>query len=777
MSLMAGSSIGHYAVVSLIGAGGMGEVYRARDTRLDRDVALKVLSRGLQADEDALRRFEQEARAVAALSHPNILAIHDFAVHEGLPYTVTELLEGESLRERIARGPLGWREATELAIAIAEGIASAHQKGIVHRDLKPENVFLTKDGRVKILDFGLARSAHEGALPAGPHDPSAPTRATPTDHGLVLGTIGYMSPEQARGLPVGKASDIFSLGCVLYEVLTGRRAFDGPTPTDTLAAVLHDPPAPLSASGRHAPPELARIVTHCLEKNPAVRFQSSRDLAFALRAVLNDSGVQQTAASRARGARALSMAVLPFANESGDADLEYLAEGLTESLINTLAQLPRTRVVPRGVVFRHKGRVIDPRAMGVELNATRLVTGRVVARAGQISVQVELVDAETESQIWGQRYVRPLDDLFALQLQLADEISDALRGRLRPKAKTRGKAAGAPRGEARAPESEAYQEYLRGRHAWNRWSPEGFAQAIEHFERAIDRDPAFASAWAGLADGLGAAGYFGHLPAGRAMPRAVAAAERAIAIDASLAEGHAALAMARFFWQWDFTGAREAFDRAFSLNPHYALARVYRSLFFASQGQFDESVAEARRAEQADPLSPVSVSSVGWALLFAGRIDEAHAHLHGVLDDRPESADALGMMIGVHEELGDFAGAVVYARRWARLMGVDFDGTAALQGMNAADGTQGYWRSRVALLEAGMCQGGPHLWARAECHAALGESDVALDCLEAAFEERIGALVFLAIDRRFAPLHGKPRFERLRDRIGLPKVGPAPRAR
>lgn len=765
MRFESGTRVGPYEILTAIGSGGMGEVYRARDLRLDREVAVKVLAGRLERDADAMARFEREAKAVAALSHPNILAIHDFAVEAGRPYTVTELLDGESLRERLEHGSISWREAAQYGVGMAEGLAAAHAKGIVHRDLKPENVFLTRDGRIKILDFGLARSIHEAWLSASV-DAGARTITVSSDTGVILGTLGYMSPEQARGLPAAVTTDIFSLGCVLYELISGRRAFDRATTGDTLAAVLHADPEPLSGTGRDVPPELSRIVIHCLEKDPDRRFQSARDVAFALQAVLNDSSVAAGPRTQSkRGHRAV--AVLPFANATDDPDLDYLSDGLSESLINALSQLPRLRIVPRAVVFRYKGRTIDPAAVGIELNASTLVTGRVTARGGITTVQAELIDIETNAQLWGQRFVRPSSDVFTVQEELAESIAEALRGKLsRPRPN--------PRRTARKPDATAYEHYLRGRHAWDHWTPQGFAQAIEHFEAAIERDPLFAEGWAGLGDALGAAGYFGFLPPADAMARAETAAKHAIALDSTLAEGHSVHAVSLLFGRWDFAGAGRAFARALKLNPRYALGRAYYSLYLNTQCRFDEALASAREAEKLDPVSSVNLMSVAWALHFEGRHQEALSQLQRILTFDPNAQTAHGMLVATYERQRDFDGAMKHIAEWIRISGLPVDSVSTLRESFTQGGPEGYWRTRLALVDSGEHRYGPIELIRAELLIQLNDLEAALDELERAVAKRLGPMVFLAADPCFAPLRSHPRYQALCREVGVAPPGTRP---
>jgi eukaryotic-like serine/threonine-protein kinase len=484
---LAGTRFGRYEVVGLLGAGGMGEVYRAADPQLGREVAIKILPRETTGDPQALARFHREARIIAALSHPNLLSVYDFGEHQGLSYTVIKLLEGETLRGRLKRSPPDWRATAEIAAAVAEGLAAAHFQKIVHLDLKPENIFLTHpaDGspsRTVILDFGLARR-----MPSGVGKKE--TALAITEAGMVMGTVAYMSPERARGEPAGAASDIFSLGCVLYEMLAGHPPFQRPTHADVLSAILRDEFTPLSGI---IPSDLIRLVTSCLEKVPERRCHSARFLASSLRSILAGNLLPGATAAHARESLIDSLAVMPFQNTSGSPDTDFLSDGITESLINSFSCLPGLRVVARSRVFRYKDKDIDAGTLGRELGVRALLTGRVLQRGETLRVQAELVDAASETQVWGERFQGTPADILAFEEEIAAQIAARLRPRLRS-GERRLKRTGDP---------QAYRFYLQGLHQWHQRTGSSLAQALDYFERAIQADPEYALPYQGLAEAL-----------------------------------------------------------------------------------------------------------------------------------------------------------------------------------------------------------------------------------------------------------------------------------
>ena len=654
MSLPSGTRLGPYEIVQAIGSGGMGDVYRARDTRLERDVAVKVLPERFARDAEAKMRFEREAKAVAALTHPNILSIHDYGSDGGAAYSVTELLVGETLRRRILEGPIPWRKAIEIGAAIADGLAAAHAKGIIHRDLKPENIFLTTDGRVKILDFGIAQLVKQEPVPEGVDPTSLPTAPMKTDPHSVVGTAGYMAPEQLRGEPVDATTDIFSLGALLYEMTTGRPAFIRATVIDSLSAILADNPDVFAVSERLIPYELARVIQRCLEKKRTERFQSARDLAFALRAIGTSSALTfETPSERKRkrwiwAATALlvlfaaggyaylrngfvgdfsvvrnplprrhrSIAILPFINATGDREAEYLSDGITETLINTLARVPGLRVMSRTSVFHYKNKPVNPVSVGRELRVSAVVVGRIETAGDRLIVSAELVDASDNALIWGSRYPAAQSDLFGVQQAIASDIARSLRiqvgGREQQLFAKR-----------QTTDPRAYELYLKGRFQWNKRNAEGMYAAIALFNRAIEIDPQYALAYAGIADCYNLLDIWANLPTSETFPRAKAAAQKALSIDDQLAEAHTSLAYAIHTYERDWPAAERAYKRAIELNPNYATAHQWYAELLTAMGRFPEAEEQGKKALDLDPMSPIINAVVAWNYTMARRYDAA----------------------------------------------------------------------------------------------------------------------------------------------------------
>lgn len=761
--LPAGTRLGPYEVLTPLGRGGMGEVYRARDLRLDRDVAIKVLPEGTALDPQRLARFEREARAVAALAHPNILVLYDIGREQGIPYAVMELLEGTTLRGRLAGTTLPWREVLEIGAAVAEGLAAAHAKGIIHRDIKPENLFLTTSGAVKILDFGLARVEAQPST-------QAETVAYDLAHtalGSILGTVGYMAPEQIRGLVVDARGDLFALGCVLYEAMAGRHPFRRPTAADTAAAILHDEAPALSKLGVSVPEEVERIVCQCLAKEPARRFPSARDLAFALSACLSSSGISPglppTAVCpppRRRRAAIPSLAVLPLVNATADPDTEYLSDGLTESIINCLSQLPGLRVMARSSVFRYKGQDADVREVGRALKVRAVLTGRLFQRGPRLILRAELVDVRTGTQLWGAQYDRPLAEILALEEVVAQEIAEKLHQRLTGDQKRR-------LVRPRTANAEAYQCYLKGRYHWNKRTAEGLKKSITWFEQALEHDPTYAAAYAGIADAYLNLGGWGHVPFREAYPLAKAAAARALAIDDTLAEAHVSLAMVQKEYDWDWVAAGRGYERALALNPGYAVAHQWYGEYLAALGRHDEAIAALQRAAELDPLSLIIQATLGRHGYYAARrYGEAIAQLRKTLELGEDFWVAHLWLSLAYAQAGQLPEAVAEARTACHLD----DNPEALAGLGYALGLTGQRReAEETLTEAQRLSSQRYVSpvVPALILIGLGEHSQALDWLERAHADRAQMMSELRSEPAFDPLRADPRFADLLHRVGL----------
>jgi TolB-like protein/Tfp pilus assembly protein PilF len=750
----------------------MGEVYRARDPRLNRDVAIKVLPERLAKDPQALARFESEAKAVAALSHPNILAIFDVGADRGVTYAVTELLEGETLRCQLGRAALPWRKAVEIGIAIADGLAAAHSKGIVHRDLKPDNIFLTSDGRVKILDFGLARWIAPSTC-----DPA--DTPTLTQENVILGTAGYISPEQLRGKPADARSDIFSLGCVLYEMVAGRRAFSGETSAQTLAAILETQPPELATTGKQVPAGLENVITNCLEKNPQQRFHSAHDLALALRATLGGAATTKPFPTRwvaacvavialaaivywfaVRAKPIDSLAVMPFVNVGGDPNTEYLSDGVTESLINNLSELPKLRVVPRSLVIAYKGRDMDPGKVGRDLHVRAILTGRVVQRGDGLHIQTELVDAAEVSQLWGRQYDRKFTEILAVQEDIAKQVAEKLH--LRPTGEQQKQM-----GRRATENTEAYQLYLKGRYYWNRRTAELLKKANDYFQQAIDKDPSYGLAYAGLAESYCLFNYYEVLPPSESCPKATAAAMKALKIDETLAEAHAALGWIKMSCDWDWPGSEREFKRALEINPNYGTARVWYGNYFEAIGRLDDAIAERRRALEAEPLSLIISAVLGHTLYNLRRYDQAIEELRKTLDMDPSFVEAHFYLGTVYEQKAMFAEAVAEFRQALKTSGGAPRFVGALGHAYAISGQRRMAQESLVQLKEQSKQRYVTSYDIAVVYIGLKERDQTLKYLEMAFEDRSWWLCWLRVDPRFDAIRSDPRYQDLLRRMHL----------
>ena len=664
--LASGDVLAHYRVLSPLGSGGVGQVYLAEDVRLGRRLALKVLSPRARRDEEVLRRFEREARTISALNHPNILTIYDIGHVGGTQFLATEYIDGITLRSLLERGRLDVRRALDIALQVAQALAAAHEAGVIHRDLKPENVMIRPDGFVKVLDFGLAKLTEQASFAAGG---DTPTRLVDTKDGVVMGTFRYMAPEQARGGELDARADLFALGVLVYEMLAGEPPFTGATAADVVGAILLREPRPL-ARAAGVPEDLHRLVATALRKDRNERYQSCAALIADLRAVVRglDTGPDLDAPMRSlaleggtivsrtppfgagsdspagrlgrtprrrRSRRAISsLAVLPLVNRSLDEELDYLGDGLTESLINSLSQLPRLRVMARSTVFRYKGQSADPRIVGRDLDVQAVLTGHVVHRGDVFTVGAELVDVDDGAQLWGVSLNRRNSDVFVLQAEIAEELITALRLQLTGDERRR-------LAKRYTTSAEAYQLYLRGRYFLNQRTGEALGSARVLFERAVAADPDYALAYAGLADCCSLIAVSLRTSfVSQLVEQARAAAVKSLELDERLAEGHASLAFVKFRFDWDWQGAEAEFAIALDLNPGHAPSRQWHAMYLASRARFDAALAEMRRALELDPLSLVIQTGIGRILHFGGRFDEAIDQYGHVIATNPAFAQA-----------------------------------------------------------------------------------------------------------------------------------------
>ncbi len=799
----------------------MGEVFLAEDSRLNRRVALKVLPETFAADKDRLRRFEQEARAASALNHPNILTVHEFGTENGLHFLATELIEGETLRERMSSGELSLSEALNIAEQTAFALSAAHAAGIIHRDLKPENIMIRRDGIVKVLDFGLAKLTEKKEVAL---DNEAATRALiQTKAGVVMGTVGYMSPEQAKGKDTDERTDIWSLGVVLYEMICSELPFTGETANERIASILKSEPMPVSHYVSDVPKELERIIGKSLRKNREERYQHIKDLWLDLKDIKQDlafqnklerttppnreesktqtlnatttdvahttssaeyiaSGIKQHKRSFGAGLLILlvaavglgywffahrsanatqieSIAVLPFVNEGANADTEYLSDGMTETLISNLSQIPKLNIKARSSVFRYKGKETDAQTVGKELNVQAILNGRVVQRGDELVLYLELVDAMTGNRIWGDQYNKKLANLVSLQAEIARDVSDKLRVRLSGADEQR-------LAKNYTENTEAYKLYLQGRFYWNKRSPDGFRKAIEYFKQAIALDPNYALAYTGLADSYSLLPVFDNKATRReTMPLAKEAALKALSLNDNLAEAHVSLAPVLSDYDGDWAGAEQHYKRALELNPSYPTAHQWYGEMLVREGRFDEGLAETRRALELDPFSLITNLVLGINLNAARRYDEAINQIRKTLELDPNFADANHFLFEAYSNKGMYGEAVASYSKQMALEGELLSEIEATKDAFNKSGWNGFLRHRINYLESRRDK--VFAGEVASFYAGLGERDKAFAWLEKAYEDRNEGLTLLKVDAQFDNLRSDPRFQDLLRRVGF----------
>jgi eukaryotic-like serine/threonine-protein kinase len=833
--LSPGTKLGRYEIRSQIGKGGMGEVYLAEDTQLHRKVALKVLPADVASSQDRMRRFNQEATAAAALNHPNIAHIYEIGEQAGVNFIAMEFVSGETLRDLIHHQQTDLPKLLRHLQHVAEGLAKAHAAGIVHRDLKPDNVMITRDGHAKILDFGLAKLIEPQKLSNTSSQMATAIMPQQSQPGTVLGTVGYMSPEQAQGRTseIDQRSDIFSFGCMLYEAATGQKAFAGADAIDTLNKIIREPTPLVSEIRSDAPGDLQRIIRRCLAKDPDDRYQTIKDVAIELKELrremaatapdktdAQDSRSQptepasvatnsqlpadsNTAHSAVPSTGALSadsvvtgikrhklaiglglvvlillgfgivvllparntkteidsIAVLPFANVGGNADTEYLSDGLTESLINNLSQLRNLNVKSRSSVIRYKNKDVEPQLVGKELGVQAVLLGRMSQRGDDLTLNLELVEARTGNQIWGEQYNRKLSDLVVVQSEITRDVLEKLRQRLTSTEQQRVT-------KNYTANAEAYQLYLQGRFYWNKRTAESYQKAIDYFRQAIAKDPNYALAYTGLADCYSFLSSQGIRSPQDVFPLAKDAATKAIEIDNSLSEAHTSLAYVKLYYDWDWAEAEREYKRAIELNPNYATPHHGYAYLLISSGRTEEAIAEIRKAEAIDPLSVLFQTDHGEYYFFARRPDEAIAQLQKAIDMDPSFVRAHFLMGRALIQKGRCDDGINEAIK-AEKMGPEGEQLGWRAQEYAACGRRAEAQKLMnALLDLSKNHYvSPHWFAAVQ--AGLGNKDEAFKWLDQSLDLRFGPMIYLKVNPIWDPLRSDPRFaDRLR-RVGL----------
>ena len=750
---MTGSTLGAYAILEKLGAGGMGEVFKARHVRLNRVAAIKILPPGRAGDEERRKRFLQEAQSASALNHPNIITIYDIDSSAGVDFIAMEYVAGRSLEQILAAGRLSPAEARGYAAQVAGALEAAHAAGIVHRDLKPGNIMITPAGQIKLLDFGLAKLARPGT--GGPQTGNSSTQ---TIEGVIVGTVAYMSPEQAEGKPVDTRSDIFSFGAVLYEMLTGRRAFEGHSAISTLSSVLRDHPAPVAELCPEVPAELDQLVMRCLRKAARLRPQTMTDVKAAL-----ESGLPAAAdrVSEPAPAPPPSIAVLPFANLSGDPENDYFGDGLAEEIINALTRLPGLKVAARTSAFRFRGSALDIAEVGEKLKVDHVLEGSVRKAGNRIRVTTQVIKIADGFHVWSERFDRELTDVFAIQ----DEISQAIVEKLRVNL---GAVSGRHLVRIATPNLEAYTALLEGRYHHSRFTVDGLKRAKASYERAIALDPGFAPAYSGLADFFSNQAILGFVDPKAVMPQALLAVHKALALEENDADAHSTLGIIHAIYEHDWRGAQAEFLRAIELNPASTLARRrYAMWLLRPLSRLDEAAAEAEKAVELDPLSPYAWVIHTFMAYCRGHYDDALARTLKTLELDPQYYWAYLLRTLSFIGLNALAEAAASAAKLREVLG-DAPMAIAVQGLvDAAAGRLDAAREAISRLQtlSPTRYVSPHFlgW----LYSSLRDPDAAFEWLDRGYAARDPWVITIHSDPLLDSLKGDARMKALSAKLAL----------